>query len=40
MELNQPDGDLVGKRLELKQKFGAVRYFGKLINNPKAGDDF
>lgn len=31
--------DLVGQRLELKQKFGTVRYMGKLLNNPKAGED-
>ena len=37
MELNQQD--YVGQRVDQKQKFGTIRYCGKLINNPKAGDD-
>jgi len=29
----------MGQRLEVQGKFGSIRYFGKLVNNPKAGDD-
>lgn len=31
--------DLIGQRIEIQGKFGSIRYFGKLYNNPKAGDD-
>ena len=31
--------EVIGQRVELKGKFGSIRYLGKLINNPKAGDD-
>ncbi|CDW74583.1 UNKNOWN [Stylonychia lemnae] len=31
--------DLVGQRVILKQNVGSIRYAGKLINNPKAGND-
>mmetsp|Transcript_112436 Transcript_112436/g.155279 ORF Transcript_112436/g.155279 Transcript_112436/m.155279 type:complete len:117 (-) Transcript_112436:715-1065(-) len=31
--------DVVDQRVEQKGKFGTVRFLGKLINNPKAGDD-
>lgn len=31
--------DLVGQRVEQKMKFGTIRFIGKLLNNPKAGDD-
>ena len=34
-----PDQEIVGQRVELKLKYGTIRYFGKLVNNPKAGDD-
>ena len=30
--------DLIGQRVELRGKMGSIRYFGKLRNNPKAGD--
>lgn len=30
---------LLGQRVILKQAFGSIKYAGKLINNPKAGDD-
>jgi len=33
------DSDLLGKRVELRGKMGSIRYFGKLRNNPKAGED-
>ena len=29
---------LIGQRVELRGKMGSIRYLGKLINNPKAGD--
>lgn len=29
---------IVGQRVELRGKLGSIRYFGKLQNNPKAGD--
>ena len=31
--------EYIGQRVELKGKFGSIRYLGKLFNNPKAGDD-
>jgi hypothetical protein len=31
--------DVVGERVELKMKYGTIRYFGQLIGNEKAGDD-
>lgn len=37
MELG--DTDLVGQRVEQKLKYGTIRYFGKLVNNEKAGED-
>ena len=30
--------DLIGQRVELRGKVGSIRFFGKLRNNPKAGD--
>ena len=30
--------DLIGKRVELRGKFGSIRYLGKLRNNARAGD--
>lgn len=35
----QSDEDLIGQRVEQKLKYGTIRYAGKLLNNPKAGDD-
>ncbi len=29
---------IVGERIFLKSQFGTVRYRGKLLNNPKAGE--
>ena len=29
---------MIGQRVELRGKLGSIRYFGKLQNNPKAGD--
>lgn len=34
-----PDQSLVGQRVEQKLKYGTIRYIGKLVNNPKAGED-
>lgn len=30
---------LIGQRVILKQSTGSIRYVGKLLNNPKAGND-
>ena len=30
---------MTGQRVELRGKYGSIRYLGKLRNNPKAGDD-
>lgn len=30
--------DLIGQRVELRGKLGSIRFFGKLRNNPRAGD--
>jgi dynactin complex subunit len=30
---------LLGQRVLLRTQYGSIRYVGKLINNPKAGDD-
>ena len=39
MEHGNNETDLIGQRVEQKLKFGTIRYFGKLQNNPKAGND-
>ena len=31
--------DLLGQRVTLRGNTGSIRYAGKLLNNPKAGDD-
>ena len=31
--------DVIGQRVEMQGHFGTVRYLGKLVNNPKAGED-
>jgi CAP-Gly domain len=37
---SHPDYEnLVGQRVFLRNQFGSIRYAGKLLNNPKAGDD-
>ena len=34
----EQEESLIGQRVELRGKLGSIRYFGKLQNNPKAGD--
>ena len=31
--------DVIGHRVEQRGKLGSIRFIGKLINNPKAGED-
>jgi dynactin complex subunit len=31
--------DVIGQRVESQGKFGSIRFLGKLINNPRAGED-
>ena len=33
------EDDIIGQRVESQGKFGSIRFLGKLINNPKAGQD-
>ena len=37
-EETKGEESLIGQRVELRGKIGSIRYFGKLRNNPKAGD--
>lgn len=37
-EETKEEESLIGQRVELRGKIGSIRYFGKLRNNPKAGD--
>jgi hypothetical protein len=37
MESNE-NQEIIGRRILHKQKFGSIRYLGKLQNNAKAGD--
>ena len=37
-EESKEENNLIGQRVELRGKIGSIRFFGKLRNNPKAGD--